>query len=115
MLHLVAGQLDLLNVTFLDPDGDLSTGDLIIGLPVLRHLRVDTRTLLERIRATLDGTDCGEVQGITDDRHKQQVGRLVNVTYEKGARTPRNFSNRPHSNYYTSRVDEDEFPDPSRL
>ncbi len=55
-LHLAAGQLALFNVRFLVADGVLSSGDLIVGLPVLQHLKVDNRTLLEKDRASLDGT-----------------------------------------------------------
>ena len=58
ILHLAGGKLALLNVKFLVADGDFATGDLIIGFPALRHLKVDTRKLLERNRKSLDGTDC---------------------------------------------------------
>ena len=46
VLHLSAGQLALINVSFLIADDDLTCEDLLIGLPVLRHLQVDTKTLL---------------------------------------------------------------------
>lgn len=32
--------------------------DLLIGLPVLQHLHVDTKTLLENNIKSLEGTDC---------------------------------------------------------
>lgn len=36
--------------------------ELIIGFPVLRYLKVDTRTLLENIRPVLDGSDCSQIK-----------------------------------------------------
>ena len=65
ILHLAAGKLALLNVKFLVADGELATEDLIIGKPVLQHLKVDTSTLMERNRKPLDGTDCAVVESIT--------------------------------------------------
>lgn len=61
VLHLASGRLALVNVTFLIPDDDLACEDILIGLPVLRHVQVDTRTLLENNRAILDGADCSNV------------------------------------------------------
>lgn len=109
VLHLSAGQLELLNVKFLVADGYLSTGDFIIGHPLLQHLRVDTRTLLEENRAALDGTDCSDVQNITAGQHKsRQVGGLTNVTQHSADITSRKESNRPRANYYLNRANDDE-------
>lgn len=45
VLNLAAGQLALLIVAYYVADTDLFPGDLIIGLPVLKHLKVDTCAL----------------------------------------------------------------------
>lgn len=50
------------NDLFLVADADLSDEELLIGYPVLKHLGVDIKTLLEQRRDVLDGTDCSEVQ-----------------------------------------------------
>lgn len=56
-LHLAAGKIVLINVAFLVPDDDLTSEDLFIRKPVLHHLQVETRTLPENNRATLDVSD----------------------------------------------------------
>lgn len=61
VLHLAAGNLTLVSVTFLIANDDPSCEDLLIGLPVLHHLQVDTRTLLENRFSSLDSTDCSQV------------------------------------------------------
>lgn len=73
---LAAGQLELRNVNCLMADGYLTSGDLIICLLVLRYLRVHTKTLLERNRASLDRTDCSEVRGISTEEPPRKIGRL---------------------------------------
>lgn len=60
-MELCSGRLALRNISFLVSDAVLSSEDMIIGLPVLQHLGIDSRTLLERNRATLHGTDCSYV------------------------------------------------------
>ena len=57
VLHLASGRLALRNITYLVADDEIACEDLLIGLSVLRHLKVDTKTLLETNRASLDGTD----------------------------------------------------------
>lgn len=50
----------LLNVTLLGSDDELAAEGLCIGLPVLQHLNIDTKTFLETNRATIDGADCSK-------------------------------------------------------
>lgn len=57
-LHLLSGLLALLNITFLVSGDDLVCEDILIGYPDLKHLRIDSNTLQDVIRSTLDGTDC---------------------------------------------------------
>lgn len=97
--------MELLNVRFLFADCDLFEGDLIIWLPVLSHLLVDTRTLLERNRASLDGTDRAEVQGIKSHQDLQQVWRMVEEKGNMVSHIPLNDANRPRDNYYNNRME----------
>lgn len=62
VMKLPAGRLALNNMSFLAADGDLICEGLLIGLPLLRHLGIDSQTLFERERAALDGIDCSTVQ-----------------------------------------------------
>lgn len=54
VLQLSAGHMALLNVTFLVADDDTACKDLLVGLPVLRHLGIDVRCL-RKIGARLMG------------------------------------------------------------
>lgn len=76
-MHLASGQLDLSNFTYLIVDHDLGFEYLLICLPVLRHLQVDTRTLLERNRSALDGADCSHVANPTLDLRSGKVSRMM--------------------------------------
>lgn len=57
VLKLPARKIALLNVKFLVAEDDTAFEDLLLGLPVLHHLRIDTRTLLKQKWSSLDGTD----------------------------------------------------------
>lgn len=56
-MHLASGHMKLLNVTFLVADANLEEEDLLLGRPLLSHLKIDSRTLLENNRHSLDGTN----------------------------------------------------------
>ena len=60
VLQLPTGPLALLNITYLVADDDLAEGDLLIGLPVLKVLGLDTKKLLEQRRNDLHGTECSQ-------------------------------------------------------
>lgn len=47
ILHLSSGNLVLRYMTFLVADNELVCEDLLNGLPILQHLKVDKRTMLE--------------------------------------------------------------------
>lgn len=57
MLKLAAGPLKNLNVEYLVVHIDLAVEDLLLALPVLLHVSVDTKTPLEERCALLDGSD----------------------------------------------------------
>lgn len=69
------GKLVLLNVSFFVADDDLSCEELLIGLPVLRHLRIDNKTVMKTNPSKLDGTDCAKVGNQTSEG-LDAVGRL---------------------------------------
>ena len=111
ILHLAAGKLALFNVKFLVADGGPATGDLIIGLPVLRHLKVDTRTLLERNPKFPDGRDCAVVKGITQSDASVQIGQISPVPTESSDKKCTSANeHRPTSNYFENRSAAEEFP-----
>lgn len=58
ILCLSVGPIALENESFFVADGKLSDGKLLTGYPVLKRLRVDTRTFLEQRRDALEGADC---------------------------------------------------------
>ena len=118
ILHLASGQLALANVTFLVADDALACEELLIGLPVLRHLQVDTRTLLENNRLSLDGADCSHVGNPTRDARAGIISRVMIARMNRvqdGEENKTSEGSRPRENYYKARREQDPFPDPSLL
>lgn len=60
VLHLSSGRLALKNIKFIvaDDDGTVLCEDLLIEHPVLKHLRVGTKTLLETKICSLSEPNC---------------------------------------------------------
>lgn len=119
-----AGPLALVNVTFLVADADLSAEDLLIGLPVLQHLGVDSKTLLEERRDLLDGADCSSVRSLSPNSSGGLVSRLMtarlhgllNSDLETSLPPDQNLdAPRPHVDYYQVREEPDPFPDSSLM
>lgn len=77
VLHLSSGKLVVLNVSFLVAGDDLTVGGILIGRPVLEHMRADTKTLLESNRASLNGTDCAEVGNPTVTNQNGYVSSII--------------------------------------
>lgn len=65
VLHLSPGKLALKNISFLVPDDQVESEEVLIGLPVLRHLRVDKNTLLEDNVDAMNGIHCS-----MEDNHR---------------------------------------------
>lgn len=65
--HLFADQLASVNVPFFVADDDLAYNEICIGLPVLRHLQVDTNTLLESSRQEIGSNGCSAIGNPTVD------------------------------------------------
>lgn len=57
ILHLYSGHVKLRSIRFLVADEELAAEELLIGLTVLSHLKMDTSMLLEATRPELDGID----------------------------------------------------------
>ena len=116
VLNLSSGRLALKNIRFLvaDDDGAMTCEDLLIGLPVLRHLRVDTKTLLEANISNLDGTDCS-LHG-KPPTNMGKLGRLMTARLNRQRNDDkRPAADRPKVNYHAAHTEEDPFPDPSLL
>ena len=117
---LNAGPLALLNLTFLVPDDELADGDMLIGLPVLKHLGIDTKTMLEQNRDVLDGADCSSVRSPSlsgRDGHvsRLMMARLNRVIGDTTKHDASSSSSRPRVNFYEAREEEDPFPDQSLI
>ena len=116
-LHLSSGLLALVNVTYLVADDTLNCEDLLIGRPVLLHLQVDSRTLLENNRSLLDGTDCSQVGNPTASDQRGLINRImvarINRISNDDVEPLR--SDRAKVNHFRSRNETVPFPDPSLL
>lgn len=64
-------------MTFLVPDADIASKDLLIGLSVLQRFDVDTKTLLEERSNFLDGSDCFVIGAFNMQTNGGHVSRLM--------------------------------------
>lgn len=123
VLELSSGRMALLNITFLVADDELDCEDLLVGLPVLQHLGIDTRTLtlLERNWNTLSGTDCLSIKPTTDAHGCGAFGRLIldrQGNVDAGTTETRENKVDPgrlRTDYDALRTEADPFPDPSLI
>ena len=118
VLNLSSGRLALKNLRFLIPDDAVASEDMLIGRPVLRHLRVDTKTLLEERVSSLDGTDCSpDLLPKANGGHvsRLMLARLNRVNNDEVDTPPTADPTRPKVNYFSARAEEDPLPDPSLL
>lgn len=76
-IRLYAEPLALLKVGFVVANADLSVEDLQIELSFLRHLGVDTKTLLQDLHDLFDGTDCTFSLWEVGSCKRRRVGRLI--------------------------------------
>lgn len=68
--------MTICTILVLVADDDLACKDLLIGLPFLQHLRIDSIGLLSNNHTTRDGTDCAEAGNPPVER-MGRVGRLM--------------------------------------
>lgn len=134
-MELSSGRMAFNNISFLISDAALASEDLLIGLPVLEHLGIDFRTLLERNRAQIDGTDFSTVPLHTENNMCGSIGRLMIANLEwiddrhvevddpdylapddKSTSTSTDLDpGRPRRNYFSNRFDDDPFPNPNMM
>lgn len=120
VLYLSVGQLALVGVTFVVADDDLACEDMHIGHPVLHHLQVEPKTLLEHNRAVLDGTDCSSVRNNVLNDQGGRVSRIMIACLNRVLGDGSEASDQPslgrsRVKYYQARSEADPFPDPSLL
>lgn len=60
-----------------DDDWDPSTEDLLIGLPVLQHYDIDTKTLLEDHLVLLDSVNCSTIKAASCGSQEGQVSKFM--------------------------------------
>lgn len=75
IFKLDAGPLALLNVSFLVINAQLAVKDLLIGLPVLKRLGIDSQTMLQWNYARLDETNCNTID--TKAASTSELGRIL--------------------------------------
>ena len=110
VLNLKAGPLALRNVLFLISDDRLTSEPVIIGRPVLKHMKVDTKSLLEERAALLDGTDCSSVGNPTTGKGGYVSRLMRSLTEEQDQNTAR-FT----TSYNRERLQQDPLPDPALI
>eukprot|EP00178_Gracilaria_changii_P000257 TRINITY_DN1027_c0_g1_i1.p2 TRINITY_DN1027_c0_g1~~TRINITY_DN1027_c0_g1_i1.p2 ORF type:complete len:1106 (+),score=114.18 TRINITY_DN1027_c0_g1_i1:5972-9289(+) len=118
ILHLASGTLALMNISFLISDDDLACEHLLIGEPVLHHLRVDTHTLLDNNRFALNGSDCSTVGNPTSTKASGYVSRLMIARLNDPHPAPNPTKIDPARRrvvYDIVRQEADPFPDPALL
>lgn len=85
-------------------------------MPLLKHLRDDTQTLLEQNGEDLDGTDSAEIKNLSaGQRGSVLIGRVRHLSSKETDGVQGEDINRPRANYYLNRANTDEFPDSSLL
>lgn len=77
VLELWLDRMEHINIPFLISDVSLESGDICTGLPVLKHIGVDSRTWLERNRKQLDGTDWLMILLSSSSRRCVSLSRLM--------------------------------------
>ena len=128
ILHVISGPLALCNVSYLVINGELAPEQLLIGRPVLKHLGVDTSTLLDKNRLSLDGHDCIDVGNPTAYVRRMMLSRIsgnsssANLQNEETSSQTADATNssnnltsmevvRPRKNYFVVRDEPDTLPE----
>lgn len=106
----------LKNIKFCVADDNcaMACEEMLIGLQVLPHLRVNNKMLLEASIHTVDGTDCS----LTDMSPSKigKRGRLMTARLNRKCNEEkRPAAVRPRVDYHTVRQKDEPLPDPSLL
>lgn len=126
VMEISSGRLALTNISLLVSNTMLVSEDVLIGLPVLRHVSIYSRTLLVRNLATLDGTDSSSVTHPSISTMRGSLGRLmiarhkrvtrcepINHDSNKPSHAPQPHPDRPSENYFTQKLTKIRFPFPT--
>lgn len=121
VLQLSSERLALLDIRYLVADDYLICEVILIGLPVLRHLIIDTKTLLDANLEALDRTDCS-VPHVRMDNSGGYVTRAMRARLNSqqddvpsSKFVLQREDSRPRVSYFKARSDEDTFPVPALL
>lgn len=98
-LHLSVGQLAQNNMMLLVAEIMVESEDLLIGLPFICQLQVETKKLLEENIFALNGTDCslketqqkerGHLRRVIDVRLNRQVSKVIAILSAVDVNQPR--------------------------
>lgn len=114
VLQLSSGKLVVLNISYLVADDDRSSTGLLIGRPVLKHLKIDTKRILENNREKLDGIDCSAVGNPTIPQNGGYVS-MVMISRQNHVVNIRTDDIHSSVNYFHYKANDDLFPDPCLL
>lgn len=81
--------MDLNKVTFIVADYGLACEYVLLELRVLEKLRIDSRTLLERIRGILDDKDCSGIRKMWRKANCVRNRSLLIVQLNEGIKSGR--------------------------
>lgn len=122
-MHLAASSLALLSVSVFVGYAKIMGEDKRLGCPVLKHLDIDLRTVLENNRSSLDGTGCADI-GMLATKTKS-VGRCLISRHQviKGITTISSenthqptsllYPYQPRTSYWLTDIEADPFLNPS--
>lgn len=120
ILELSSLRIVLTNVSFFVSYAALATDDVLNGFPVRQHLGIDSRTLLEHNRPTLDATDFSAVLSVSKacgSLGLLMIARLQPVCgselIDDETPQPKLDFYRPPASYFAHKFDEDPLPDPN--
>lgn len=108
----------VINFTFLVSDAILPVEDLLIGLLVLHHLCVESKTVVEEHWNLPGGVACGSVTTATTSLRSGKVGQLLMDQINRVANcaaeaVAQNDQDWPSVRFYKVRKEVDLFPDKS--
>lgn len=125
VLELSAGRFVLNIISFLAADADMPCEDFTIGHPVLNHLGIYSRTLLERNHAVLDRTCSSSVENTSVSKECGSLCRLMTtrLQYVNESDPIENDAmlasssdlRRTRGNFFANKYYSDHFPDPDMI
>lgn len=110
-------------MTFVVADDDLSSEDLLAGHTILKHIGVDSITLLKSNSSEIGGAHFSTMNQLVSSSGNGSIVRLIIPRLERRGGTNCTVKNcshpinpldhsSPRVNYYQTKNDVDSFPDP---